>query len=212
MVAWLIRHGESEANLGLRTQNPTDIPLTPRGYAQARRICNLLPLSPDLVVTSQYIRTQQTAKPTLERFTEAQHQEWTIHEFTFLSPVKFANTTIEERRPAAQAYWEKADLNATDTDGAESFADFMGRVRLCYDNLITIPDNQFVVVFTHETFMQALIWSLMTGWEITSDKMRRFRQFSRSFSIPNTAILQLKWEQSGCWYSPILTDHLDKEA
>ena len=76
----LIRHGQSQANIGLPTATPQSIALTERGFAQAEQIAEYLAthIRPDLIVTSSYLRTKQTAAPTLSRFPSIIPKEWPV--------------------------------------------------------------------------------------------------------------------------------------
>ena len=62
---WLIRHGESEANAGLPTSDVALIELTEKGHQQAQKVASAFTQAPSLIVTSPYIRTKQTAQPTI---------------------------------------------------------------------------------------------------------------------------------------------------
>ena len=42
--------------------------------------------TPSLIVTSLFLRTQQTAAPTIERFPDVPVEVWPIEEFTYLQP------------------------------------------------------------------------------------------------------------------------------
>lgn len=64
----LIRHGESEANVGLPTSDPASIPLTEKGRQQAEQIAEKLTITPDLIIVSPYLRARQTAEPTIKHF------------------------------------------------------------------------------------------------------------------------------------------------
>lgn len=192
---WLIRHGESQANIGGRTATPDGIPLTEKGIAQAQHTATQINEPPTLIVHSPYLRTHQTALPLIERYATTPVEIWDIHEFTFLSPIEFHNTTIEERRPAARAYWERADPYEIQGDGAESFAGFMARANSVLDRLIQndTGTSQRTVIYTHETFMMAVMWSLLVKGELTADRMRQFRSFTQGFSVPNCGCLRLRF-------------------
>lgn len=196
---WLIRHGESEANAGLATSNPSDINLTEAGRAQAAGVAQQFPQAPDLIVTSKYIRTQQTAQPTRERFPDVPHEEWNIHEYTYLSQVKCANTTIEDRRSMVAEYWSRQDPFYNDGDNAESFATMIGRVRDLLSRLRS-TEHDFVAVFCHAQFIQALMWELQRGSdEISGKTMLGYKAFQSSFHLKNAAILQLKLVDGDMW-------------
>jgi len=62
---WLIRHGQSESNAGLPSADWQGIPLTELGHQQAARIAGVFTDPPKLIVSSPYLRAQQTAQPTI---------------------------------------------------------------------------------------------------------------------------------------------------
>lgn len=90
-TVWLIRHAQSESNFGLPSFIPAAPPLTPLGIEQARYVAGAFSERPNLIVTSPYVRTQQTAQPTLERFPDVPQEEWPVQEFTYLAPHCFAH-------------------------------------------------------------------------------------------------------------------------
>jgi broad specificity phosphatase PhoE len=65
---WFIRHGQSIANAGQVTEGTASVPLTALGHQQALAVSTLITTAPDLIVVTPYLRTQQTAVPTLEKF------------------------------------------------------------------------------------------------------------------------------------------------
>jgi broad specificity phosphatase PhoE len=183
-----IRHGESIANAGLATASPAEARLTYRGLEQAYRIATSIEAQPSLIVTSSYVRTIETALPTLRRFPRAAHQEWDVHEFTYLSQTKTNKhyTTVQDRKPLVDAFWERCDPFYATGEGAESFADFIERVK---DVLYTLKycREDFVVVFSHEQFIQAALWlSSDISLRINRDTMRAFREHLLSSPIPNS--------------------------
>jgi 2,3-bisphosphoglycerate-dependent phosphoglycerate mutase len=106
---WLIRHGESEANAGLPTTDTTAVALTPRGEHQARQVVRAFTRAPDLLVTSPYRRTKQTAAPLLARFPHTPQAEWLVQEFTYLALPPDVVTTAAERAPLSDAFWGRYD-------------------------------------------------------------------------------------------------------
>lgn len=207
---WLIRHGESEANAGLQTGEPAKIKLTTKGHQQAQKIALAFTSAPSLIVISPFLRTKQTAQPTIERFTSIPHVEWQIQEFNYLADARRQNTTVEQRKPMADEYWRQGNINYVDGDGAESFAQMMGRI----DDLrtkIQRLDDDFVAIFTHGLFMRIFIWSLLANVvEVTSETMSSVSAFLSSFQIPNGAILQLQTQSTSeeIWIGSIVSSHL----
>ncbi|MBF2049383.1 MAG: histidine phosphatase family protein [Leptolyngbya sp. IPPAS B-1204] len=210
---WFIRHGESEANAGLPTTNPATTPLTERGHHQAQQVALAFAQAPSLIVTSPYRRTQQTAQPTRERFPDAAHLEWQVQEFTYLAPKRYQNTTVDERRPISDAYWQQGNPLYVDGEGAESFADLMQRVQDVQAKLrqLATAGPKFVVVFSHGRFMRAVLWAILThSTEVSAKRMRQFYGFIGSFSVPNGSILKLHLHDSEIWFSGIHTSHLSE--
>ena len=108
-TVWLIRHGESASNAGLQTLCPVFTALTKRGISQAERISETFTRPHSLIITSKYVRTQQTALPTIKRFPNAKRDQWNIHEFTYLSWSHSSSMTMQERRPMVDDFWERND-------------------------------------------------------------------------------------------------------
>ena len=68
MRAVFVRHGQSTGNAGLPCHDLASIELTELGWSQARQVAGGCKERPSMIVTSPYLRTQQTAAPTIERF------------------------------------------------------------------------------------------------------------------------------------------------
>ncbi len=205
---WLIRHGESESNAGLPSGEPGSIPLTALGHLQAGQIARAFTGVPALIVTSPYLRARQTAQPTVSRFPGAACQVWPVHEFTYLGDLHGRATTTAERKPYAEAYWNRADPHHVN-DGAESFSGLLDRARDCLNRLRAERPGP-VAVFTHGLFMRAVAWSLGTG--ITAPDradMQSFRRFANVQPVPNAAVLELRRTAShdgaASWAAPRFT-------
>lgn len=208
-IVWFIRHGESESNIGLPTFRPENIQLTPKGIEQAKQVAAALCRMPNMVITSPYVRTQQTAAATLRRFPTVRREEWPVHEFTYLAPTSNAYSTVEDRRPRAEAFWRRGDPFYVDGEGAESFSEFLQRVLLVIERLKMLEED-FVVVFSHEQFIRALHWLLLLDAPHYSDRtMHQFKCFLTAFAMPNGAILKVHLqEHEEPWLSMLVTAHL----
>jgi 2,3-bisphosphoglycerate-dependent phosphoglycerate mutase len=211
--AWLIRHAESAGNAGLVTSQPDTIPLTGKGVEQALRLADSFPQAPALIVTSPFIRTQQSARPTIERFPASRQEQWQVQEFSYLSPERYRDTTIADRKPFVEKYWSRCDPHYTDGEGAESFADFIRRVEQAIDGLWSCPSD-FVAVFGHGLFMRAMIWRMLFGARpINASSMSSFRHFMLATTMPNTAIIKvdLLANPQEARIGNIITAHLPSE-
>jgi 2,3-bisphosphoglycerate-dependent phosphoglycerate mutase len=189
--AWLIRHGESESNAGAPSADPGASVLTAVGREQARRVAATLPEPPALIVVSPFVRAAQTAQATIDRFPDAPREEWAVQEFTYLGDFHHRTTTSAERRPVAVEYWRRADPHLT-IGGAESFADLIGRANALVAGLARQPAGP-VAVFTHGTFMRAVVWTLLTGGPVDHEGMLAFQRFADGIAVPNGAVIGLRF-------------------
>ena len=87
-IIWFIRHAQSEANASkdYRADNfsvPT-VCLSELGLKQAEKVIDYFETAPDLIITSSYVRTKQTAKHLINKYPATPQEEWLIHEFTYL--------------------------------------------------------------------------------------------------------------------------------
>jgi 2,3-bisphosphoglycerate-dependent phosphoglycerate mutase len=210
---WLIRHAESIGNAGLVTSRPDTIPITGKGIEQALYLADSFTQAPALIVTSPYIRTQQSAKPTIRRFPTARQEQWEVQEFTYLSPARYRDTTADDRRPFVEAYWSRCDPHHIDGEGAESFADFIRRVQQAIDGLWTC-ESEFVAVFGHGLFLRAMIWRMLSGEQpVNATTMLYFRRLLVETAMPNTAItkVDILANVQEARISNIITDHLPSQ-
>lgn len=183
-----IRHGESAANAGTATSDPALIPLTDRGWGQARAVANSFDQAPSLIVTSPFERAMDTAQPTIQKFPGCPLEIWPVEEFTYLSPARCANTTTAERKPWVDAYWGSADPDFEDWPGTESFSHLIRRARSVLSRLHNLTGT--VVIFGHGQFMQAVRWLIVEPQEkIDSAAMRSFRSFDVTNPIINGEML-----------------------
>jgi broad specificity phosphatase PhoE len=198
-----IRHGESESNAGLRTEHPATIRLTAKGQRQAELTAESFQCAPDLIVTSPYLRTRQTAEPLLQRFPATPTLEWPVQEFTYLDPQHWNGTTWQERQPAAHAYWERLDPAYRDGGVAESWFDLIARIDQTRQLILSQPAAQ-IVIFSHGLFTRSFWWRLaQPGLIPNAENMRRYASFIRGIAIPNCARLQFHLEEDQTWVSAL---------
>lgn len=205
-----IRHAESVANAGLATASPDSIPLTEKGIEQSKLLAGFLHDDPQLIVVSSFLRAKQTATPLIERFTDSEVETWNVHEFTYLSQKKCGHSSMADRKPLVKEFWQRSDPDYCDGDGAESFADFIERVRETVHKLENSP-HQTIAVVTHGQFIRAVMWLLLTGKkEMNPSAMSKFFNFLEAVPFPNTAYLKISFGGEEKYISSILTDHLSQ--
>ena len=188
---WLIRHGESKSNAGLRTGATMQIALTLRGQAQAQAIAAAFERAPDLIVASSYRRAIDTAQPLRDRFPAVRYEEWPIHECVTLADIRRNDTTPEQRRPLITAYWERCDPHYIDGAGAESFIQLIERAATFLDRLRQL-DGAFVAIVGHGLFTRTALWvHLAAPTVLDAQHMRAYRSFLSGFRIPNASIIKV---------------------
>ncbi len=213
-IVWFIRHGESQSNVGELTCNSKETQLTEAGHAQAQEITqafHLLSYSRvlSLIVTSKYRRSQQTAYPTERAFPEAQKVQWPVHEFTYLSEKKTQWTTRRERSQFVQQFWDNSDPYYSDGEEAESFIQFISRVYKVIE-LLRYRTEDFITIFTHGQFIQAVLWILETSpKDIDFNSKAAFRRFCRENPLPTGAIQEIEFSGREEFHlGKLITDHL----
>ncbi|MEL4444589.1 histidine phosphatase family protein [Acinetobacter baumannii] len=177
MSIFLIRHAESEANINGKTLSHASIALSQNGHKQAQALCSKLPVI-DHVIVSQYLRTHQTAAPLLEKYNLNFEVDKHLHEFSYLSERKCANTNMDDRKAWVNAYWEKMDYQYKDADDAESFEDLYMRVQAIHEKLKVLAENYVqknLTVFSHGQFLQLLMMQIQRPQPISKDLMQQFR-------------------------------------
>ncbi|CAA0257371.1 histidine phosphatase family protein [Acinetobacter baumannii] len=190
MSIFLIRHAESEANINGKTLSHASIALSQKGHKQAQALCSKLPVI-DHVIVSQYLRTHQTAAPLLEKYNLNFEVDKHLHEFSYLSERKCANTNMDDRKAWVNAYWEKMDYQYKDADDAESFEDLYMRVQAIHEKLKVLAENYVqknLTVFSHGQFLQLLMMQIQRPQPLSKDLMQQFRYNLVYQPIRNTQV------------------------
>lgn len=152
---YIIRHAESTENAGEKSYSVDTIPLSERGMQQAAELAETLNITPDLIVVSPYIRTQQTAAPFIAKHPDVPVEIWDVHEFTYLAPEKYNDTTKYERFGALLDYWQNAAVDWKASDVSESFVDFTKRIQAFIAQIQSRPEKT-IIIFSHARFIRGL--------------------------------------------------------
>ncbi|RYF21234.1 MAG: histidine phosphatase family protein [Oxalobacteraceae bacterium] len=189
MRAIFIRHGQSTGNAGMPCHDLATIELTEKGWNQARQVATDWIKTPSLIVTSPFLRTQQTAAPTIERFPDVPVGVWPIEEFTYLQPSRWNGTLAAVRAPHLVRYWGDADPAYCDGEGAESFGALLRRAEAALARLAALPSPGPVYVFSHGQFIQAAR-AVVTESELDDrGKMLRFWRKGEPPAIGNAELV-----------------------
>ena len=186
MRAIFVRHGQSTANVGIFSPGFATIPLTELGERQAVDIAAQWQIKPDLIVVSPYLRAQQTARHTIERFPDAPVETWDIHEFTYWDPAYWSEGDPADYPESRARYWGNADPAYRQGDGAETFSELLSRARAALQRLQAEPPQATVMLFTHGHFIQAVRHVILyPGWT-DGQAMSNFLAFDEAHKVQNT--------------------------
>lgn len=191
---YLIRHAQSYSNAGGHAMPNADIPITELGQRQAEQVADwlieTLGNSIQSVGVSKYIRTQQTAKPLLDKLERKATIIDGLEEFNYLSFANIDDKSLIERRYLADDYWLKFQPDTLDGLDAETFTNFVNRVQQVQAYFETLPEGNHVV-FTHGLWISMLIWRMLGQPTHSNKAMQKFRQFEISIRSKNCEVFLL---------------------
>ena len=178
MRLWLVRHGETEANVAGLYSGHAPTPLTERGIAQAQTLGTLLRNVPvDNVLCSELERARHTTQLILG------DREVPVRNMPELNEMFFGDWEMRHHRDLARedaenyAAWCNDWQNATPTNG-EGFQAFSQRVERFIAQLADYKTCQNLLVVSHQGVLSVLI--------------------ARLLSMPAAAMWHFRVEQ-GCW-------------
>ncbi|WP_242140595.1 histidine phosphatase family protein [Sphingomonas sp. TREG-RG-20F-R18-01] len=185
MKATFVRHGQSTANAGNPSNDLASIELTELGWQQANAVAKAWEENPTLIITSPFLRTQQTAAPTIVRFPDVPVEVWPIEEFTYLQPSRWNGTLSSARAAYVEGFWSTADPTYCDGEGAESFATLLRRAEATLDRLSALSPDALAYIFSHGQFIQAVRTVINDNGFDDKGKMERFWQKGAPPAISN---------------------------
>lgn len=149
----LIRHGETEWNVGKRLQGHTDVALNDEGRRQAAALGRFLLDEPlDAIYSSDLLRAYDTAQAVaIPRGMQVQSEQG-LRERCFGAFEGLNHPEIKEKFPEDYAAWQRRDIDARYPDGerrAETLREFAARAVDCISRLASMPGNRKIAVFTH---------------------------------------------------------------
>jgi alpha-ribazole phosphatase len=162
MRLWLVRHGETEANVAGLYSGHAPTPLTERGIAQAQTLGTLLRNVPvDNVLCSELERARHTTQLILAE------REVPVRNMPELNEMFFGDWEMRHHRDLARedaenyAVWCNDWQNATPTNG-EGFQAFSRRVERFIAQLADYKACQNLLVVSHQGVLSVLIARLLS--------------------------------------------------
>src|SRR5271170_1959065 len=104
-TVYLIRHGQSQANVGgITLENPV-VPLTELGELQARTVATLLPATAAAIWSSPFKRALDTATPYCARLGQSPATLADLREFETVDTLQLRGSASAEREAVVARYW-----------------------------------------------------------------------------------------------------------
>jgi alpha-ribazole phosphatase len=197
-TVYLIRHGQSQANVGGVTLENAVVPLTELGALQAQTLATLLPATATAIWSSPFKRALDTAAPYCARLGQSAATHDDLREFETVDTVQLRGTTSAEREAVVARYWVESDPDRRSGPASETFREFHDRVaRARTQFLPSLADG--TVVFGHGMWMALLFWQIWGFDQVDHVGMTLFRRFQLGFPTPNTAVYGVTPVGSGNW-------------
>ena len=186
---YLIRHAQSTANAGGTSLPDREIPLSAAGAQQAAKLMCRLPANRRVFV-SEMRRTHETAALYCARHGIRPEILPCLNEFSYLPFAAVQGLDAAARKPLAEAYWQRADPHFRSGGGADTFAEFNGRVSdFMHRTWPILPHGS--LLFGHGIWMALLAWRLSGNRAKSGADMAAFRAFQSSLHVANASVWQL---------------------
>ena len=153
---WLVRHGQTEWNLGNIVQGQVDIPLNETGIAQATTLAgNIADTKFDAIYSSDLIRAQQTARIIAEQLNLPVRIDPRLRE---IKQGIWEGHPIEEIIAQNPEVFKRGDVDPTipRAAGAESLAEVITRIVAAANDIHSQHNGQRVLISSHGLALAAL--------------------------------------------------------
>lgn len=174
---YLVRHGETNANVEKRYCGQTDVDLNHKGLRDAASIAKVLKnISLDSIVSSDLKRTLKTA----ELINEYHQLELELNpDFREINFGKFENLTFEEigvKYPEEKVKMIKEKINYNFLEG-ESLSVLYKRVIKSFNKLLEAKENENILIVSHGGVIRMILTEILSGdlnnyWSVEVDNTR----------------------------------------
>ncbi len=194
MELYLIRHGESTANVEERFSGWSPAPLTQKGREQAKRTGERIAgISFDRIFSSDQIRAKETTGlvfPGLP-YTE----DWRLREI-HIGRMLEDRLRVDGFREYGQALHDAVDKRDFTPFGGESYAMHCERAAQFMEDLSAFSDDERIAVVCHGGTILAIL-SYVLGVEVKSTKVMVENASLTCFRRQNGAWKLIKWSDTG---------------
>lgn len=187
---YFVRHAESTINMEGVFAYQKNHRLTVPGGRQAQKLLKIFKKDKfDLIVVSNYERTQLTALPLLKKH-KKDFVVWPMQEFTMFNKKRYTEQVLADRQTLGIAYWQKCDPKHRDGRGTENYLDLIKRIDLSRKIILKKKFNK-ILVFTHGNFLRHFIWrNFYPNVKINHETMTSAARVGWGLSIDNTEIIK----------------------
>lgn len=195
MKIYLVRHGESQGNVGNLMQN-NDEPLTNKGKTQAESLAKKFnTIEINSILSSPSMRAKNTAE---------------IINATINKPIEYTNLLIERQLPSdvlgqnkdnpallelRQSVWDHSTVPGWKHSDEESFEDLKKRAFECLNLFLEAEKAgiENLLVVTHGFFMRVMLACAIMGEKVTAEEYQRIVM---GFLTYNTGVATLLHTES----------------
>ncbi|MFL4555188.1 adenosylcobalamin/alpha-ribazole phosphatase [Yersinia kristensenii] len=162
MRLFLVRHGQTEANLRGVFCGLTDVALTPLGAEQAGNVAGwLAEVEFTYAVSSQLLRARHTADIVLAGHSINAGADDQLNEMNFGEWEMRHHHDLQREDPNAWAAWV-ADWQQASPTGGESFSQFSARIESAVQSLFSIKNNEKnQLVVSHQGVLSLMLARLL---------------------------------------------------
>ncbi len=186
MRIFLIRHAQSEANIGKFSRNNFDIHLTEKGKLDAYNAALNLELHPQAILTSPYSRALETAQCIYRCFPEAKFEiHHKLHEMQY-AIARDKSEWISKTK----AFLASNSFTWKDTSSTESVSDLFSRANSMLTTVYEMTERTILIV-THELFIQAVLTITDCETDDVEEMAAHFFSRLRHDRIVNLGIVEI---------------------
>ncbi len=186
----VVRHAQSEGNFGPIFTGHTNVFLTKHGHRQAQATARFLDAYPaDVAVSSDLIRVQQTARPTVERQGLDLILEPGLRELYCGLWEGQSYPWIQAHYPKEWDVWVNNTIN-TIFPGGESVQEMCNRVQNTFARIAKQYEGKTVLVFTHCTPLR----TMLTRW-----KKQSMQSINKMYFPYNASVTVVRYEDDGSY-------------
>ncbi len=189
MEVYLVRHGQTDGNVGRRHQH-TSTKLNEKGQAQAAEVAKLIAtLNPTHLITSTNVRAIETARRI------AEETNLITETSVFFEELHQPKSMVGERLTGLHAInymalWFLGSKQSSMHDG-ETYATFVSRLAKARAYLEELPPNAIVVIVSHSVFINFFIEHM-----VRPKRMGLFRAVGclfRILTLKNSSITHVRY-------------------